>query len=95
LKRSSAAVQCRQSSVLTFRPTVFDRHVLALDVAGFLQTIAERRYIRRPTTGRRAVEESDYWHRLLRACGERFDVMTISRYFPEFEREMPRYLSQL
>ena len=25
----------------------------------------------------------------------RFDVMTISRYFPEFEREMPRYLSQL
>ena len=26
---------------------------------------------------------------------ERFDVMVISRYFPEFEREMPRYLSQL
>ena len=25
----------------------------------------------------------------------RFDVMAISRYFPEFEREMPRYLSQL
>jgi hypothetical protein len=24
---------------------------------------------------------------------ERFDVMTISRYFPEFEQEMPRYLS--
>ena len=24
----------------------------------------------------------------------RFDVMAISRYFPEFEREMPRYLSQ-
>ncbi len=24
----------------------------------------------------------------------RFDVMTISRYFPEFERELPRYLSQ-
>jgi hypothetical protein len=23
----------------------------------------------------------------------RFDVMAISRYFPEFEREMPRYLS--
>jgi hypothetical protein len=25
----------------------------------------------------------------------RFDVTAISRYFPEFEREMPRYLSQL
>ena len=25
----------------------------------------------------------------------RFDVTEISRYFPEFEREMPRYLSQL
>jgi hypothetical protein len=24
----------------------------------------------------------------------RFDVVVISRYFPEFEREMPRYLSQ-
>ena len=24
----------------------------------------------------------------------RFDAMVISRYFPEFEREMPRYLSQ-
>jgi hypothetical protein len=25
----------------------------------------------------------------------RFDVTEISRYFPEFERELPRYLSQL
>jgi hypothetical protein len=25
---------------------------------------------------------------------ERFDVTVISRYFPEFERELPRYLSQ-
>jgi hypothetical protein len=24
----------------------------------------------------------------------RFDVTAISRYFPEFEREIPRYLSQ-
>ena len=24
----------------------------------------------------------------------RFDVSVISRYFPEFERELPRYLSQ-
>jgi hypothetical protein len=25
---------------------------------------------------------------------ERFDVSVISRYFPEFEQELPRYLSQ-
>jgi len=25
--------QCRQSVVLTFRPTVFDRHILAFDIA--------------------------------------------------------------
>jgi len=25
----------------------------------------------------------------------RFDAMVISRYFPEFERELPRYLSRL
>jgi hypothetical protein len=25
---------------------------------------------------------------------ERFDVTVISRYFPEFEKELPRYLSQ-
>ena len=26
---------------------------------------------------------------------ERFDVTVISRYFPDFEHELPRYLSQL
>ena len=25
---------------------------------------------------------------------QRFDLAVISRYFPEFERELPRYLSQ-
>lgn len=25
---------------------------------------------------------------------QRFDITAISRYFPEFERELPRYLSQ-
>jgi hypothetical protein len=28
--------QCRQSLVLTFPPTVFDRHILAFDIARFL-----------------------------------------------------------
>ena len=34
--------QRRQSIVVTFRPAVFDRHVLALDEAGFVQALAER-----------------------------------------------------
>ena len=25
---------------------------------------------------------------------QRFDISVISRYFPEFERELPRYLAQ-
>ena len=34
--------QCRQPIVLTLRPAVFDRHVPALDIAGFAQALAER-----------------------------------------------------
>ena len=33
--------QRRQSIVFAFRPAVFDRHVLALDIAGFLQALAK------------------------------------------------------
>jgi hypothetical protein len=29
-----------------------------------------------------------------RSILRRFDIAVISRYFPEFERELPRYLSQ-
>ena len=35
--------QRRQPLVLTFRPAVLDRHVLALDIAGVLQALAESR----------------------------------------------------
>ena len=34
--------QSRQSIVLALRPAVFDRHVPALDIAGFAQALAER-----------------------------------------------------
>ena len=34
--------QRRQAIVLTLRPAVFDRHVLALDIAGLLQALAKR-----------------------------------------------------
>ena len=53
--------QRRQPVVLTLRPAVFDRDVLALDEAGFLQALAERRHdvrvrraivpLRNPITG--------------------------------------------
>jgi hypothetical protein len=34
--------QFRQLTVFIVRPAVFDRHVLAFDIAGFVQTLAER-----------------------------------------------------
>ena len=34
--------QCRQSVVLILRPAIFDRYVLAFDIAGFSQALAER-----------------------------------------------------
>jgi hypothetical protein len=62
----------RQSVILAFRPAVLDCHVLTLDVAGFLQTLAERGDERPPPVRRSAVEETDHRHRrLLRARCER------------------------
>ena len=65
--------QRRQSVVLTFRPTVFDRHILAFDIARFLQTLVERRDLLAQRSGRSGIEEAGHWHRrlLLRACGKR------------------------
>lgn len=44
------------------------------------------------------VVEAVFWFLLDRepkeAILERFDVSVISRYFPEFERELPRYLAK-
>ena len=34
--------QCGQPIIVALRPAVFDRHVLALDIAGFAQPLAER-----------------------------------------------------
>jgi hypothetical protein len=34
--------ECRQAIVSALQPVVFDHHVLALDVARFLETLAER-----------------------------------------------------
>ena len=64
--------QRRQPIGLTLGPAVFDRHVLALDIAGFLQALAECAQTVRDRVRRFAVEEPDHRHRrLLRARRER------------------------
>ena len=64
--------QRRQSIVLVLRPAIFDRHVPALDIAGFAQALAERAHTVRVPVRRCAAEEPDHRHRrLLRARRER------------------------
>jgi hypothetical protein len=43
--------QCRQAVVWALQPVVLDRHVLAVDVAGFVEAFAERRHITRVGIG--------------------------------------------
>ena len=64
--------QSRQPIKLIFRRAIFDRDVLALDEACFLQALAERGHEVRRVGERRAAEKSDHRHRrLLRARRER------------------------
>src|SRR6266404_3419718 len=61
-----------QSVGLVLRPAILDRHILALDVAGFTKAVAECGQIACTIDRRRAAEESYYRHRrLLRAYRER------------------------
>src|SRR6266581_1657517 len=55
----------RQSLVSAFRPAILDRHVLAVYVAGFLQSLAKRGCVGSIPLRRCAVEESDCRHRRL------------------------------
>ena len=62
----------RRSVILPLQPPVLDPHVLALDVAGFLQSLSKCRHVRRERPGRSAVEKADHRHcRLLRPRRER------------------------
>src|SRR5262245_31357206 len=62
----------RQSIVLPVRPAVLDRHVLALEVAGFFQALTECGHHRHVAVRRCTVDECDQRHRcLLRARRER------------------------
>src|SRR5262249_25449039 len=44
---------------------ILDRHILALDIAGFFQALMESGYAARERPRRRAVEEPDHRHRRL------------------------------
>jgi hypothetical protein len=54
---------------VAFRPTIFDRDVLALDITPFIQPFAKRRYKMWKSIGGRRVHESDHGHIALRAPG--------------------------
>jgi hypothetical protein len=58
---------CRLIRQLPFSPAIFDRHVLAFDIVGFVQTLTKRGHVRTQTRQGCGVEVSDHQHhRLLR-----------------------------
>src|SRR5262249_47196473 len=62
----------RQAIVLAVQPVVLHRHVLALDVAGFVEALAERASNAHGGLGRPTVDKAYHWHRwLLRARCQR------------------------
>src|SRR5262249_40597623 len=64
--------EARQPIELIVRPTIFDRHVLALDKSFFLQTLLECRHEMHERCGRRATKKANYrYRRLLRPCRDR------------------------
>src|SRR5436189_302219 len=64
--------QGRQALVAGVAETVFDRDVVAFDVAGLRQTLAKRHLALRVGIGRAGIQVADYRHRrLLRPSGER------------------------
>src|ERR1700730_2682105 len=64
--------QTGQAIVFAPSPTKFDRYVFAFDIAGFIQSLAERGQIGHVALGRPDAEIPDHRHRLLlRARNER------------------------
>jgi hypothetical protein len=56
---------CRLIRQLPFSPAIFDRHVLAFDIVGFVQTLTKRGHVRTQTRQGCGVEVSDHQHRRL------------------------------
>src|SRR6266480_1053032 len=52
--------QCGQPIIVSLRPAVFDRHVLAIDVARLAQSLVERGDIRRSAGRQAAAEIADH-----------------------------------
>jgi len=52
-------------------PAIFDRYVLALDIAGFLQALTEPSHVRPVSFRRSGVQETDHRQRLLSTRGKR------------------------
>jgi hypothetical protein len=82
-------------------PLEFDVIIRELNGESRHHVTMDRKTCKRLTADRHAPErclEASFRFLLDREPKEailaRFDLTTISRYFPEFERELPRYLSQ-
>ena len=72
LSADQVAHQCRQAIILALQPVVLDRHVLAFNVAGFVEAFAECGHMARGGIGRPVSDKSDHRHRrLLRARRKR------------------------
>src|SRR5262249_16767259 len=77
--------QCRQAIVLSLQPVVLDRHVLAFDVAGFIEAFAKPGHVARVGIGRPGSDEPDHrQRRLLRARRERPSRYTAADKCDEF-----------
>src|SRR5262249_8298602 len=62
----------RSAFVLTLRPPIHNRHILALDITLFAQATTKRGYHRHERLGQCAAKEPDHGNgRLLRSCNER------------------------
>src|SRR5262249_61758027 len=67
---TGSAANNGQSVSLVFRPAIFDRHVLALDITGLLQALAKAPQAPRLPVRRLGIEVADNWHRRL-LCARR------------------------
>jgi hypothetical protein len=72
LSANQIGQQRRQAIVLALQPVVFDRHVLAFDVPGFVEALAKSSRKARGGIGRPVSDKPDHrQRRLLRLCSER------------------------
>src|SRR6516162_9693239 len=86
------ACEVGQSVDLVLRPAVLDRHILALDVAGFTKALAECGQIACTISKRRAAEKSDHRHRPLLLLRPRRERPRGRRAAEQRDELAPRYV---